>query len=92
MGTFFEDITWPSGLERSEEKSFPRISILKKEISRQARDDLPAQLKGLRSFSKLQDDKNRLGAEIINNMFVYAGDTHPHQAQKPKTLDINTLK
>lgn len=36
--------------------------------------------------------KNRLGAEIINNMFVYAGDTHPHQAQKPKKLDINTLK
>ena len=57
MGTFFEDITWPSGLERSEEKSFPRISILKKEISRQARDDLPAQLKSLRSFIKLQDDK-----------------------------------
>jgi len=36
--------------------------------------------------------KNRLGAAIINNMFVYAGDTHPHQAQKPKKLDINTLK
>ncbi len=36
--------------------------------------------------------KNRLGAAILNNMFVYAGDTHPHQAQKPKTIDINTLK
>ena len=36
--------------------------------------------------------KNKLGAVIINNMFVYAGDTHPHQAQKPKKIDINTLK
>ena len=36
--------------------------------------------------------KNKLGAAIINNMFVYAGDTHPHQAQKPKQIDINTLK
>ena len=35
--------------------------------------------------------KNRLGAVLINNMFVYAGDTHPHQAQKPKKIDINTL-
>ncbi|NLI99749.1 MAG: 50S ribosomal protein L13 [Bacteroidales bacterium] len=35
--------------------------------------------------------KNRLGAALINNMFVYAGDTHPHQAQKPKKIDINTL-
>ena len=35
--------------------------------------------------------KNRLGAALINNMFVYAGDTHPHQVQKPKKIDINTL-
>jgi large subunit ribosomal protein L13 len=36
--------------------------------------------------------KNRLGAAILNNLYVYAGDTHPHQAQKPKKIDINTLK
>ncbi len=36
--------------------------------------------------------KNRLGAAILKNMYVYAGDTHPHQAQKPKKIDINTFK
>lgn len=36
--------------------------------------------------------KNRLGEAIIKNMYVYAGNEHPHQAQKPKKLDINTLK
>jgi large subunit ribosomal protein L13 len=36
--------------------------------------------------------KNKLGDAIIKNMYVYAGNEHPHQAQKPKKLDINTLK
>jgi large subunit ribosomal protein L13 len=36
--------------------------------------------------------KNKLGDAILTNMFVYAGTEHPHQAQKPKKLDINTLK
>ncbi|MGI6074389.1 MAG: 50S ribosomal protein L13 [Fermentimonas sp.] len=36
--------------------------------------------------------KNRLGNAIINNLYVYAGDEHPHQAQKPKKIDINSLK
>jgi large subunit ribosomal protein L13 len=36
--------------------------------------------------------KNRLGAAILNNLYVYADDSHPHQAQKPKKIDINTLK
>lgn len=36
--------------------------------------------------------KNKLGDAIISNMYVYAGGTHPHEAQKPKKLDINSLK
>ena len=36
--------------------------------------------------------KNKLGEAIIKNMYVYAGNEHPHQAQKPKKLDINSLK
>lgn len=27
--------------------------------------------------------KNRLGRKLIKHLFVYGGDTHPHQAQKP---------
>lgn len=36
--------------------------------------------------------KNKLGEAILNNLYVYAGNEHPHQAQKPRKLDINTLK
>lgn len=36
--------------------------------------------------------KNKLADVLLNNMYVYAGTEHPHQAQKPKKLDINTLK
>lgn len=36
--------------------------------------------------------KNKLADVLLNNMYVYAGTEHPHQAQKPKKIDINTLK
>lgn len=36
--------------------------------------------------------KNRLGRKLINNLYVYNGSEHPHSAQNPKALDINTLK
>ena len=36
--------------------------------------------------------KNKLGARQLDNLFVYEGAEHPHQAQNPKAIDINTLK
>ena len=36
--------------------------------------------------------KNKLGAKLLGNLYVYAGSEHPHQAQQPKTIDINSLK
>ena len=36
--------------------------------------------------------KNRLGRKLITNMHVYNGPEHPHTAQEPKAIDINTLK
>lgn len=32
--------------------------------------------------------KNRLGRAMFRKLFVYAGENHPHGAQKPETLDI----
>jgi large subunit ribosomal protein L13 len=32
--------------------------------------------------------KNRLGRKMIRRLKVYAGDTHPHQAQQPKKVDL----
>ena len=36
--------------------------------------------------------KNRLGEAVIGNMYVYTGTEHPHAAQSPKVIDINSLK
>ena len=32
--------------------------------------------------------KNKLGAKLLKKLRVYAGDTHPHQSQAPKVLNI----
>lgn len=32
--------------------------------------------------------KNRLGRELFRNMHVYAGGSHPHEAQNPKKFDL----
>jgi len=36
--------------------------------------------------------KSRLGSELFRNLFVYVGGEHPHEAQQPKTIDLNTIK
>jgi len=35
--------------------------------------------------------KNRLGDKLLNNLYVYAGSEHKHEAQQPKSIDINSL-
>nr|WP_305067242.1 50S ribosomal protein L13 [Mangrovivirga halotolerans] len=32
--------------------------------------------------------KNRLGRQLFNNLHVYAGTEHPHEAQKPKEIKL----
>ena len=36
--------------------------------------------------------KNRLGAKILKNLYIYDGAEHKQEAQQPKLIDINTLK
>lgn len=36
--------------------------------------------------------KNKLGNAIFNNLFVYSGAEHPHEAQQPKELNLNSIK
>lgn len=36
--------------------------------------------------------KNRLGADLFRNLHVYVGESHPHEAQQPKKIDLNTIK
>jgi len=35
--------------------------------------------------------KNRLGAELFRNLFVYAGPEHPHEAQQPKQIHLTEI-
>jgi len=35
--------------------------------------------------------KNSLGKQLFTKLKVYAGPTHPHEAQKPKELKISTI-
>jgi large subunit ribosomal protein L13 len=32
--------------------------------------------------------KNRLGRALFKNMHVYAGSSHPHEAQKPRKIEL----
>ncbi len=36
--------------------------------------------------------KNRLGRAILNNLYIYVGPDHPHDAQKPKKVELNSIK
>lgn len=36
--------------------------------------------------------KNRLGRELFRNLYVYVGPEHKQEAQKPKELNLNTIK
>ena len=36
--------------------------------------------------------KNSLGAAIFKNLYVYEGPEHKHEAQKPKSIDLKTIK
>ena len=35
--------------------------------------------------------KNRLGDKLINNLYIYAGPEHKHEAQNPKPINFNEI-
>ena len=36
--------------------------------------------------------KNRLGAALYRNLYIYAGSEHPHQGQNPRAININEVR
>ena len=36
--------------------------------------------------------KNKLGSALFKNLFVYTGPEHPHQAQQPKNINLNSIR
>jgi len=61
--------------------------------SRTAKDTLrgenPERL--LRNSIERMMTRNSLGRQRMKKLFIYNGDTHPHQAQQPEILDIKSL-
>lgn len=68
---------YPSGL---------KVEQLKNLINRRPTEPLRRAIKGMLP-------KNKRGRAILSeNLFIYAGDKHPHEAQKPEKVDIKKLK
>jgi large subunit ribosomal protein L13 len=36
--------------------------------------------------------RNRLGRAIFKNLYVYVGAEHPHEAQKPRVIELDKIK
>jgi large subunit ribosomal protein L13 len=36
--------------------------------------------------------KTKLGDALLGNVFIYAGNEHPHQAQQPQKINLNSIK
>lgn len=36
--------------------------------------------------------KNKLGNAVNKNIYVYAGTAHPHEAQQPREIKLNSIK
>ena len=48
--------------------------------------------KMLRHAVKGMLPKGPLGRSLLNNLYIYEGTEHKHEAQQPKTIDINQYK
>ena len=59
---------------------------LRERTAREMRDDYPIEM--LERAIKGMLPHNRLGRAMGKKLFVYEGNEHPHQAQKPITMEI----
>ena len=62
---------------------------LRERTARKMRDDYPVEM--IERAVKGMLPKGRLGRQMYKKLFVYAGSEHPHSAQKPEVLDIESM-
>ena len=62
-----------------------RISTPEELLSKKPTDVVEKAVKGM-------IPRNRLGRAIMKNLHVFAGAEHPHEAQKPREVNLNTIK
>ena len=74
--TIFKHTGYPGG-----QKRITPLEMLKKDGTSVVRHAIKGML-----------PKNKLGAAILRNCYIYAGDEHLQKAQNPKPLNLNDLK
>jgi large subunit ribosomal protein L13 len=62
---------------------------MKTETFTQLQDRIPERI--IEQAVKGMLPKNSLGRQLFTKLKVYTGTNHPHQAQKPEVLDVNTI-
>lgn len=77
-----------TGYPGGQREATPRILQLKSETQKLKAGKHPLFIKVMKGMLP----KNKLGRALINNLYVYNGSEHPHEAQQPKVIDINKLK
>lgn len=70
------------------QRSFTPADLMKKSYGVTVKGKHPLFIKVVKGMLP----KNRLGRAIIENMHVYNGPNHPHEAQNPELIDINKIK
>lgn len=74
LKTYYRHSGYPGGL---------RSRTLEEMLARQPEEVIRKAVRGM-------IPRNRLGRAQLTKLKVYAGPDHPHQAQQPKTLEIET--
>lgn len=79
--------------KKSEQKLYRRHSGrpggMKVETFNQLQDRIPERI--IEKAVKGMLPKNSLGRRLFTKLKVYKGPSHPHEAQQPETLTINTI-
>jgi len=71
-----KEYVWHTGYPGGQRRSTPRI-----EFEKSPKRLIEKAVKGMLP-------KNRLGRKLFNNLFVYTGSEHPHEAQHPKEIEF----
>ncbi|MEM8807928.1 MAG: 50S ribosomal protein L13 [Cyanobacteria bacterium P01_G01_bin.38] len=83
------DVTGNKRSQKLYRRHSGRPGGMKVETFQQLQDRIPERI--VEKAVKGMLPKNALGRRLFTKLKVYAGPEHPHQAQQPETLTINTL-
>ncbi|MEM9904754.1 MAG: 50S ribosomal protein L13 [Cyanobacteria bacterium P01_D01_bin.44] len=83
------DVTGNKRSQKLYRRHSGRPGGMKVETFQQLQDRIPERI--VEKAVKGMLPKNALGRKLFTKLKVYAGPEHPHQAQQPESLTINTL-